>query len=654
MSLKEDSAYKTTASPPDESNGRKRRLDSITNATLEESSASDDEPIVSLRKKANANKPANSVCVSQSASVKKQATKPDASTSTKKKRSRKTKKENDASVQRVQSLIQALPRKSLEELVLSSFQNSVISMEQIEDAFPPNDQWKKDAMNRKSPLKITKSHSRTNTGSFDIIDDEIMGMILMNLDVKTRVMMCNSICTGWRSFSESMPFLWNLTIDNVLSFPQYYYRYIDPQLIMKILRWIPKEIPLKSVVFTSNKDSGAKGRDITTCLLQNKHKLDELKRVDFNGPKLNTVFLKGFVKNFSSFLPNLQEFNVVNHGSNKEAMNVPFETLFERTPNLTKLTISPNVFDSDNSGRNCLTYIQALSRARNRQSTLLEYLDLKEQSFCSISLSQFSTIATLCPELETFKIRYFKGIPTSKFPPPGMSADDAKRILDADIHSNPFATIPALPVLSRLKTFSMEGIRAYSYVWDPHYTSTPVLQSFIEWLLQGMPNVAHLFLRMGMAEKYANKKSNCVVPELPCLGNSLRYIPETLKSFILQDVNLGLCELEFLLRCNDLEFVFLGNVGINMIDALGSLRQEFPQYTLECKERDYSPHLLQPTATGTNYDELRFYKNIKSLESTNKHYGRPSTSVSCTKYMFRNLDSGKEKSMWKNLTNKKK
>ena len=54
------------------------------------SSASDDEPIVSLRKKANANKPAKSALSSQSTSVKKQATKPDASTSTKKKRSRKT------------------------------------------------------------------------------------------------------------------------------------------------------------------------------------------------------------------------------------------------------------------------------------------------------------------------------------------------------------------------------------------------------------------------------------------------------------------------------------------------------------------------------------------------------------------------------------
>ena len=428
---------------------------------------------------------------------------------------------------------------------------------------------------------------------------------------------------------------------------------IDPQLIMKILKWISKEIPLKSVVFTSNKESGAKGRDITTCLLQNKHKLDELNRVDFNGPKLNTVFLKGFVKNFSSFLPNLQELNVTNHGSNKEAMNVPFETLFEKTPNLTKLTISRNVFDSDYSGRNCVTYIRALSRARNNQSTLLEYLDLKEEMFCSIPLSQFSTIATLCPELETFKIRYFNGIPTSKFPPPGKNADDAKTTLDADVHSNPFATIPALPVLSRLKTFSMEGIRAH--VWDPYYTSTPVLQSFIEWLLQGMPNVENLFIRLNMGAKYADKKSNCVVPELPCLGNSLRYIPETLKSFILQDVNLGICELESLLRCSDLEFVFLGNVGINMIDALGRLRKEFPQYTLECKERDYSPHLLQPTATGTNYDELRFYKNIKSLESTKTHVGKPLRYLyRSTNYMFQNLDSGKEKSMWKNLTNKNK
>lgn len=223
MSLKEDSVYRTSASPPDESNGRKRRLDSITNATLEDGSASDDEPIVSLRKKASGSNPADSARVSKSTSAKKQATKPDASTSTKKKRSRKTsKKGNDASVQRVQSLIQALPRRSLEELVLSSFQNSVISMKQIEDAFPPDTQWKKDAMNRKSPLKITKSHSRTNTGEFDAIDDEIMGMILMNLDVKTRVMICNSICTGWRSFRESMPFLWNeMTIDNILSNPSY-------------------------------------------------------------------------------------------------------------------------------------------------------------------------------------------------------------------------------------------------------------------------------------------------------------------------------------------------------------------------------------------------------------------------------------------------
>ena len=221
MSLKEDSIYKTSTSPPD-SNGRKRRLDSITNTTFEDSSASDDEPIVSLRKKAGTSKPANSARVLKSASVKKQATKPDGSTSTKKKRSRKTKKENDASSDRVQSLIQALPRRSLEELVLSSYQNSVISMEQIEDAFPPDTQWKKDALSRKSPLKITKSHSRTNTGAFDVIDDEIMGMILMNLDVKTRVMICNAICTGWRSFRESMPFLWNeLTIDNVLSNPSY-------------------------------------------------------------------------------------------------------------------------------------------------------------------------------------------------------------------------------------------------------------------------------------------------------------------------------------------------------------------------------------------------------------------------------------------------
>lgn len=427
---------------------------------------------------------------------------------------------------------------------------------------------------------------------------------------------------------------------------------IDPQLIMKILQWIPKAVPLKSVLFTSTKDSGAKGRDITTCLIQNKHVLGELNRVDFDGNKLNTVFLKGFVKNFSSYLPNLRELNVTNHGSNKEAMKVPFETLFEMTPNLTKLTISRNVFDSDFSGRDCLTYIRAISRARNNQSTLLEYLDLKEESFCSITLSQFSTIAALCPELETLKIRWFQGIPTRKFPQPFMSAEDAKTTLEANVDSNPFTTIPALPVLSRLKTFSMEGIKAY--VWDPHYTSTPVFRSFIEWLLQGMPNVENLFMRLGMGAKYADKKSNCVVPELPSLGNSLRYISESMKSFILQDVNLGLCELESLLQCKNLEFVFLGNVGINMIDALGRLRKEFPQYKLECKERDRSLHLLQATATGTNFDELRFYKNIKSLESVKKHVGKPLRYVSCTKYMFQNLDSGREKNVWKNLTNKNK
>lgn len=425
---------------------------------------------------------------------------------------------------------------------------------------------------------------------------------------------------------------------------------IHPLLIMKILQWIPKLIPLRAVLFTSNKDSGAKGRDITTCLLQNKHVLDEVNRVDFNGPKLNTVFLKGFVKNFSSFLPNLQELNVTNHGSNKEAMQVPFEILFEKTPNLTKLTISRNVFESDITGRDCLTYIRALSRARNNQSTLLEYLDLKEESFCSITLSQFSTIATLCPELETFKIRCFRDIPTSKFPQPGLSAEEVKSTLEANVRSNPFTAITALPVLSRLKTFSMEGIRAK--VWDPHYTSTAILISFTEWLLQGMPNVENLFLRMGMGAKSAEKRSNCVVPEIPCFGNSLRYIPESLKSFILQDVNLGLCELEPLLKCRELEFLFLGNVGINMIDALGRLRKEFPLYTLECKERDRSLHLLQPTAKGTNFDELRFYKNIKSLESAKMHFGKPLRYESCTNYVFRKLDSGREKSMWKNFTNK--
>ena len=218
-----------------------------------------------------------------------------------------------------------------------------------------------------------------------------------------------------------------------------------------------------------------------------------------------------------------------------------------------------------------------LMSARAGSATLLRVLDLSSSGYNSFAEQQMTvrdiaTLGRVAPELEVLKLVAVSGVPTGTEP-------DIIHMLWPAFIAQPMEALP------RLKEFSLGRIiKDFCYRTAPKYASTENVNSFLTWLLAGMPQVEKFSFGHGRSSMTRKDESTFSYPDLPGIGDVIW--PTSLKYLRLRNLALESSAFENA-DLPSLQTLKLSSCGSNVGTIIDSIGRSHPDVEASDESQNY-------------------------------------------------------------------
>jgi len=297
----------------------------------------------------------------------------------------------NAAVPPIATLVARLAREDVERLLVEAVEAGAVGLDRVLACLP--EAQHSNVVPKQAP--VTGGSSRTGTGVFDDVDDDLLSAILARLPARDRFTCAISVCKAWRGLCNATG-LWR-DIDIPYGFTPKGAPQFDGPGLLRLVSWLPNPAGVTRLAL----DSGDKPGSYHSSSIAP----DAIKKALKQLPSLTSLSLSG--KNVSAavvasvtklpFAANLTELTLDAQAVKQPAVVID---LFKKTDKLKSLTLSTHL-----ATEQILAALAAsLRAARGGGVPLLRDLHISRLTCSGCTWNTVAQLGAKFPELETLKV----------------------------------------------------------------------------------------------------------------------------------------------------------------------------------------------------------------------------------------------------------